>query len=258
MQRSVVYRLMAGAGLLLAWTLTPVVYAQQGVVLPPSNAWITDQADLLSPTEEQALTRRLRFYADSTSTQIVIVTVADLGGADIAQYATELGQQWGVGQQGKDNGAVILVSRDDREVFIATGYGLEGAIPDAVAGRIVRAILVPNFKQGRFYEGISGAVDALILAASGEFTADQLSPNPSANEREDVIGLLFVLFIIILFVLSAIRRGGGGGRYHRRRGGPPVIIWGGGGFSGGGGFGGGGGFSGGGGGFGGGGAGGSW
>ena len=254
------------AVVLLAVFMVPVVQAQRVDVIPSSGRWVTDQAGLLTPTEEEALTRNLRFYADSTSTQIVIVTLPDLGGSDIATYATELGQQWGVGQQGQDNGAVILVSRDDREVFIATGYGLEGVIPDVIASRIVREVLVPNFKQGRFYAGLDGAVDALILAATGEFTADQVPRSYTPPDDDgDIFGLLFVIFIIIMFVVSSIGRrggGGGGGRRYRRHGGPPVIIWGGG-WGSGGGFGGGGlggggcgGF--GGGGFGGGGAGGSW
>jgi len=245
---------------LLVWAVVPAARAQRVDVIPSSGKLVTDLGDMLSSSEEQALTQRLRFYADSTSTQIVIVTLPDLGGEDIAAYATALGQQWGVGQEGKDNGAVILVARDDREVFIATGYGLEGAIPDIVAGRIVREIIVPRFKQGDFYAGLNGAVEALIRAAAGEFTAE--SPSPSGRqEGKDFFGLLFVLFIIILFVVSAIRRGrgGGGGGHYRRHGGPPVILWGGGGFSGHGGGGFGGGFGGfGGGGFGGGGAGGSW
>lgn len=268
MQRSMVHRINGWlVGLWLVCAVVPGIQAQQVRVIPPSGKWVTDQADVLSSAEEQALTQRLRFYADSTSTQIVIVTLPDLDGEAIAEYATALGQQWGVGQEGMDNGAVILVSRDDREVFIATGYGLEGAIPDVVAGRIVRNIIVPNFKQGRFYAGLSGAVDALTQAAAGEFTAeDDSSSSTSSEPTEDLVGLLFVIFIIVMFVVSSIRRGGGGGRgggrYHRRPGIPPVIIWGSGGFGrgGGGGFGGGGfgGFGGGGGGFGGGGAGGSW
>jgi uncharacterized protein len=234
--------------------------AQPAEVIPPSGEWVTDRADVLTASEEQALTTRLRAYADTTSTQIIVVTLPTLGGADIGLYATELGQQWGVGQEGSDNGAVILVARDDREVFIATGYGLEGAIPDAVASRIVRNILVPNFRQNRFYAGLSSAADALMQAAAGEYTAE--AP-PMAYEEDDdgsSTTIIFILIIIAYFIITGIRGGGGsGGRRYRSRGGSPVIIWGGGsggGFSGGGGF--GGGFSGGGGGFGGGGAGGSW
>ncbi len=252
--------------LLLAGVAVPAAQAQRVDVIPPSGQWVTDRAGLLSTAEAQALTTRLRAYADTTSTQIVVVSLTDLGGADIGLYATELGQQWGVGQQGKDNGVVILVSRDDRKVFIATGFGLEGAIPDAVAARIIRNIITPNFRQGRYYAGLSGAVDALIEAARGEYTAD--SP-PASSERPGDGGVdfatIFVLLIIAYFIVTSIGRGKGGGRRgggrrYRRHGSPPVIIWGGGGFGGGGGggFGGFGGFGGGGGGFGGGGAGGSW
>lgn len=251
--------LLFAAGMVLAGATG--AWAQPVEILPPSGQWVTDRADVLTASEEQALTTRLRAYADTTSTQIIVVTLPTLGGADIALYTTELGQQWGVGQQDTDNGAVILVARDDRDVFIATGYGLEGAIPDAVASRIVRNILVPNFRQNRFYAGLSSAADALMQAAAGEYTAD--AP-PMAYEEEDSgdnATLIFILIIIAYFVVTGLRGGGrgGGGRRYRSRGGPPVIIWGGGGSGGfgGGGFG-GGGFSGGGGGFGGGGAGGSW
>lgn len=246
--------------------------AQQIDVIPPSGRWVTDHGDMLSAAEEQALTQKLQHYQDSTSTQIIVVTLPSLEGHEPADYAVALGRAWGVGQQGQDNGVVLLVSRDDREVYIATGYGLEGAIPDAIAARIVRNVIVPRFRQGNFYLGIDEAVDNLAAAATGEFSADQIrSPD---REGEGVFGAatIFVLAIIFIFIINAIRhnRGGGGGdggrRYRSRRGGPPIIIWGGGfgggrgGGFGGGGFGGGGfgGFSGGGGSFGGGGAGGGW
>lgn len=243
--------------------------AQQIDVLPPSGTWVTDRADMLSASEEQALTQKLRAYEDTTSTQIVIVTIESLEGVAPGDYATALGRSWRVGQEGQDNGVVILVSRDDREVFIAPGYGLEGAIPDAIAGRIVRNTIVPNFRANNFYNGLSEAADLLIAAAAGEYEATE-SARPSRS-RDDGLGFLnaLLLMIIIYFVVSSISgRGGGGNRYHRRHGWPPVIIWGGGGFGGGsGGFGGGGGgfggggfggFGGGGGSFGGGGAGGGW
>ena len=228
--------------------------AQDVEVISPSGQRVTDRADLLSPSEERQLTQKLAAYEDTTSTQIVVVTLPSLGGVPASDYAVELGRQWGVGQQGQDNGVVLLVSRDDREVFIATGYGLEGAIPDAVASRIVRNILVPNFREGRFFAGLSEGVDALIAAARGEFAP---MPPPRDSGGDDPIPALGLILLIFLFFLLRASRGGGG-RGRRGRGGS-VIIWGGGS---GGGFGGGGfsggGFSGGGGSFGGGGAGGSW
>lgn len=248
----------------------------QGIsVIPPSGEWVTDRGELLSPVEERMLTEKLRSYADTTSTQIVVVTLQSLDGVPAADYAVELGRRWRVGQEGKDNGAVILVSRDEREAFIATGYGLEGSIPDAIASRIYRNIMVPHFRAGRFHSGISEAADALIAAARGEFAAERVEAPRRRQERGLDGATLFVLMIIAYFILSGVRSGGGGSgggrRYRRRSGIPPVIIWGGGGGGGfgggrggfgggGGGFGGGGfgGFGGGGGSFGGGGAGGSW
>ncbi len=230
----------------------------------PSEGLVIDRASLLSASERQALNQRLVAFDDSTSNQIIVVILPSLDGADPGQFATELGQHWGVGQGGKDNGVVFLVSTGDREVFIATGYGLEGAIPDAIAGRIVRNIVVPSFRQGQFYAGISRAVDALMAAAEGEYTAE-----PSRDGPGD--GVPFALIVILAIILLAlvwprVDSDGKGGQRRRRSGMPPVIVFPGsfgGGRSRGGGFGGGGfgggGFGGfGGGGFGGGGAGGGW
>lgn len=228
--------------------------AQQIEVLPPSGRLVTDAADMLSPQEEAILEQRLVAYDDTTSTQIVVVTIGDLGGADGISYAVALGRAWGVGQQGQNNGVVLLVSRDDRTITIATGYGLEGAIPDAVAERIRRNVITPYFREGRYFDGLSEGVDALMAAAQGEFTAADRAPRHADPPRTVDFGLIFVILIILYFVISSGGRGGGHGgkRYRSRRfGGPPVIIWGGGGFGGrSGGF---GGFGGGGGGFGGGG-----
>ena len=241
--------------------------AQQIDVIPKSDRLVTDRAEMLSGSEQRILEQKLRGYADSTSTQIVVVTIQSLDGVAPSMYATELGRQWGVGQKGKDNGVVVLVSKGDREVFIAPGYGLEGAIPDAIASRIYRNIVRPAFRQGQFYAGLDRASDALIAAARGEFEAAESEPQHQEDRSFDLASG-FVALIILYFFINGIRRGGRGGgggkrRKQRRGGGGPFIIWGGGhgGFGGGGGGfgGGGGGFGGfGGGSFGGGGAGGSW
>lgn len=243
------------------------VRAQQDLVMPSRQDWVVDDAQMLSSTERQSLARKLSEYADTTSTQIVVVTMPSLGGAAISDYAVELGRRWGIGQEEHDNGVLIVVSRDDRDVFIATGYGMEGAVPDALAGRIVRHIVIPNFREGRYYAGLSEAVNVIIEAAAGEY--EGLPARDQDQAPSSAMALSFIILIILFFVINAARSGhGGGGRgpRRRRRGGmmPPIIIWGGGlgggsrGGFGGGGFG-GGGFGGfGGGSFGGGGAGGSW
>lgn len=245
--------------------------AQGFEVLPVEQALVVDKAGMLSSAEARQLEQKLIAYDDTTSTQILVVTIPSLGGVPIADYAVELGRQWGVGQQGKDNGVVILVARDDREVYIATGYGLEGAIPDAVAARVIRNIIVPNFREGRVYDGLSQATDALIKAARGEFVADtpRSLTRDTGGDGGIPIGVILIILLIIIVATSDTwndgHGGGHGGKRRKRRGWePPIIIWGGGfgnrsgGGFGGGGFG-GGGFGGfGGGSFGGGGAGGGW
>lgn len=236
--------------------------AQTFDIPPTPSTLINDYAGLLSSGERNALERKLVAYNDSTSTQITVVIFRTLNGADPGMTATEIGRAWGVGQSGVDNGVVLLVSVDDRKLFIATGYGAEAVVTDAVAGRIIRNILAPRFREGRYYSGIDEATDAIAAAAAGEFSVADGAPN-GAN-GSDIALVFIVLFILLVVVLIiAANNNGGGGRYS---GGSGWIVvpsgrrggWssGGGGFSGGG-FGGGfGGF--GGGGFGGGGAGGSW
>ena len=154
--------------------------AQQIDVVPPQDRLVNDRAGMLSASQVQQLEQKLRRYADTTSTQIVVVTIPSLDGAPASMYATQLGREWGVGQQGQDNGVVILVSEGDREVFIATGYGLEGAIPDAIASRIVRNIIRPAFRQGDFFAGLDRASDALIEAGSSRPPKRSHSTNRTA------------------------------------------------------------------------------
>ncbi len=258
--RTLVLLLVAAAGVgVLA--LSDAAHAQRYEFPPRPSQPVLDQADLLSSTEEQRLARKLTAFEDTTSTAIVVVTVQSLEGAPISDYAIELGREWGVGQEDKDNGVVFLVSEGDRKMFIATGYGVEGALPDAIANRIVDRIVTPAFREGQFYVGINRGTDAIIQATKGEYDAADESRSASSDEGMPR-ALIFTLLILAYFVGRSFFRGGRGkrGRRSRRRHGDvPVIIWGGGGSRGGGVSGGGGGFGGfGGGSFGGGGAGGSW
>lgn len=238
---------------------------------------VNDFADLLSPSEEAALEKKLVTYDDSTSNQIVIVTVKTLYGYAEDQYATEIGHFWGVGGQSKyDNGVVILVSdgteeNGRRKYFIATGYGLEGALPSILTNAIAQEFLIPNLKSGNYYEAFNQSIDGILKAAAGEYKPPENYGKKKGKGGKSILGMIIV-FIIIIIALSNRRGGGGGGFISRRgyRGVADSIFWGsllggmgrgggsgGGGWSGGGG--GGGGFGGfGGGGFGGGGSGGSW
>ena len=222
---------------------------------------VNDYTGTLGTNEVAMLERKLVAYDDSTSTQIAIVIENSLEGDDIFEYSHRLAQSWGIGREGKDNGILIYVALADRRLYIQTGYGAEGFLPDALARRIVDNVIVPNFRQGNYYRGLDEATSVIIKLGSGEYQNDQV------YEDEFPWGFLIILAIFILIIILINRGGGGGyyrgGRYDSDRGGwiilGPGRGVGGGGWSGGGGGFGGGGFGGfGGGGFGGGGAGGSW
>lgn len=234
---------------------------------------VNDFAGMLKPDEIRMLEDKLVAYNDSTSTQIAIVTVKDLNGYDKSDYAQRLGEKWGIGQKGKNNGVLILVKPNTQgsrgEVFIAQGYGLEGPIPDLACSQIVDNEILPAFRTGDYYGGLNKATNTLMKLASGEFTADEISK----PKKDDLSAFAPILIIIIFIIIMFIRSSGGKNQRHISRKGLPLWLllsmmnsgrnshsgsWGG--FSGGGGFGGGGGGFGGfgGGSFGGGGAGGSW
>lgn len=223
---------------------------------PEPPRLVNDMAGMLSSDQADRLETKLDDYSDSTSTQIAIVTIISLDGSDITQTAYRIGDAWGVGGKNQDNGVVILLSRDDRSVWIATGKGMEGPVPDITAKKIIDNIMLPNFRNGDFYSGLDQGTDAIMKLASGEFV-DELG-----DQQEDKIPVFVIVLIVIIILLIISRNNRGrGGRYISRGGTFTPWYWGGGGF-GGGGFGrggGGGGFGGfGGGSFGGGGAGGRW
>ena len=261
----------------LAWAVLlfcTLMVSAQSRVLPKPNPprLVNDAAQLLTPDQIASLEAKLVAYDDTTSNQIAVVLVKTLNGLEPNDYATELGRLWGVGGKEFNNGVIILIStgndgQEKRKVYIATGYGLEGAIPDIIAKRIVDREMVPNLQAGNYYRALDEATDALIKAAAGEYKAPEGYRNRGEGEGRFPLGLL--IFIIVLVIIFASRGGGGrgGGGMLSRRGyrgwnsGPPIFFPGGFGGGGGGGFGGGGGggFGGfGGGGFGGGGAGGDW
>ncbi|MFV0345786.1 MAG: TPM domain-containing protein [Bacteroidales bacterium] len=242
--------------LLLIFSLS--ISAQDIPQRPKVDKLVNDFAEILSPQQEQSLEYYLVRFSDSTSNQIAVVTTNDFGGTDIADYAQKLGQSWGVGQKDKNNGIVVVVKpkrgNARGEAFISVGYGLEGAVPDALANRIVDNEMIPRFKQNDYYGGLYRGVNLLIGLCKGEYTADNVAAaDDSAFMR--YLKIFFVIGIIILIVAPRASPGGilissGGFRGGRFGGG-----FGGGSFGGGssGGFGGFGGGS-----FGGGGAGGSW
>jgi uncharacterized protein len=243
---------------------TGISFAQGGIPDKPATPrLVNDFAQILSPDELQTLETKLLAFNDSTSVQIAVVIVPTLGGYEKADYAQQLGQKWGVGGSKFNNGFVVLVkpktASENGEAFIATGYGVEGSVPDATASDIVNNEMIPHFKENDYYGGINAATDVLMSLVKGEFKADAYS-----KSKKQGSAVFFILVIIIVIVLLISRNNNNHHTINRSgAGGLLFFPWmmGGGGSGGGGGFGGGGGggFGGfGGGSFGGGGAGGSW
>lgn len=253
--------------LILCFFVFQNTLAQRDIPARPSEQTsVYDDADILAAGQEQQLEQKLINYADTTSTQIVVVTINSLEGEYIGTYAAEWAQEWGIGQAEEDNGLLILVSKDDRKVWITTGYGLEEYMTDYRSKQIIEDIILPEFRNNNYYGGLDKGTTAIFQVLEGTFQDTRgEGPNPIPIS----VVVMFILFIVILVSLARTnRRGGGNGPGGRRMAGGSLLdiivlsSLGRGGFGGGGGGfgGGGGGFGGGfgGGGFGGGGAGGSW
>jgi len=238
------------------------------VQIPTLTRYATDFTVTLTANQVVMLNQKLEQFDNETSTQILVLMVPTIGTTSIEDFALRVAEKNKIGREKKDNGALLLVAKDDKKIRIEVGYGLEGALPDALSGTIIRREIGPKFREGDFFGGLNAGVEAIMLATKNEYKADP----KGKGKNIDLMAILFVIFI--MFIISRMIFGrrkylGGGGRGGRNFPGPwigfPPLGGGrksggfGGGFGGGGGGGGGfGGFSGGGGSFGGGGASGSW
>lgn len=215
--------------------------------IPKLKMWATDLTNTLSQSELSDLNIRLKTYADTSSNQIIVLIIPSLDGYPIEMLANETATKNKIGTKKFDNGILLLVAKDDRKVRIEVGYGLEGAVPDAIASSIIRNIITPRFRDDDYYLGINNGINSILLAIGGEYKAE---------DSEDENGFPFIIIVIIIIVIFLFIRKGGpfvpGGIY--RTGTNYSGGWSSGRSS----WGGGGGFSGGGGSFGGGGASGSW
>jgi uncharacterized protein len=280
---------------LLILLLAVSAWAQ--VAVPPLKGRVTDLTGTLKPEQVASLEQMLRSFEERKGSQIAVLMLPTTAPETIEQFALRVAEQWQVGRKKVDDGVVLVIAKGDRTVRIEVGYGLEGVLNDATASRIIREVIVPRFREGDFYGGISAAADRMIRVIDGEPLPE---PRPGPQVEGGTLQMLPVLFILALVGGAILRRAlgrvfgslatggavgivawllvgtlaialiaavltflftlvGGLGTGRRYYGGLPGGYggWGGGGF-GGGGSGGGGGFSGGGGSFGGGGASGRW
>lgn len=203
--------------LLFCLVAVPIVtFAQDVPPKPNPPLRVNDLAHVMTPDQVETLERKLVAFNDSTTSDIVIVTVPDVGNASIEDYALKILRTWGVGDKKNNNGIVILADIKDHDVYIAIGYGLEGAIPDITAKAIVDNEIIPNFRGGgndNYYRGFDQATDALIKAAAGEYKAPEgyaQGRHRHSSGSGNAIGF-FVIIVIILVVIFRRRGGGGGG-----------------------------------------------
>ena len=249
----------------LVWCVAVTFWAAPALALevPPLDGRINDHANLLSAEAKQSLTGTLVNYENVTGHQLAILTIPTLAGDPLEDFSVRVVEKWKLGKKGKDDGILLLVVANDHKMRIEVGYGLEGDLPDALAGRIVRDVMAPRFRQGNFAGGIEAATREIIAKTGGgtvtpggasttEPVPTQNSPSsrPSPLGRLGIIGLIlgvifkfafFGLFVVIVIIIAIVNMFGGGRSGGMFRGGGGSFGGGSGGFGGGGGsFGGGG------------------
>jgi uncharacterized protein len=240
--------------LLVCLFVIQISFAQFTIPEKPSfQSSVYDYANVLSATEKTQLEEKLVRYSDSTSTQIVVITVESLKGEDVSQLATKWAHTWGLGQAKEDNGVIILVSKAERKIAINPGYGLEDRLTAGIGGEIIRNIIIPEFKAGSYFNGLDKGADALFDVFKGKYKSER---KQTKEKKIPIVPIIIIVFIVLALISRNKKDGGNSGN---SGGGPSlldvILLSSLGRNSGGGGFGGGssgGGFGGGGGGFGGG------
>lgn len=176
--------------------------AQEDFPDPPSPPrLVNDFTGTLSTGQLNALEQKMLAYEDTTSSQVSIVLIRSVGPYEIGDYTIQLAENWGIGRRDRENGVLILAALDDRKVFIATGYGLEGAIPDVMAGRIIDQVIVPSFRMEEYYVGLDRATDMIFKLASGEYKATKADQPGNSGGA----GFFIMMFLFLFVILPLIR-----------------------------------------------------
>ncbi len=179
-----------------------------GLEVPPLRGYVNDYANIMSPSTRAMLETELKAFEQSDSTQMVILTIPSLQGEVLEEFSIKVAEKWKIGQQGKDNGLILLVAIQERKIRIEVGRGLEGKLTDLMAGRIIDFVIKPSFKRGDYNGGFVAGMHALIDATRGEFKAE---PRPTKRKSSPLPLFTFIIFGWIFWIfLSKISRGLGG------------------------------------------------
>ncbi|MBW1858988.1 MAG: TPM domain-containing protein [Deltaproteobacteria bacterium] len=197
--------------LLLALACPIMIHA--GEQFPKAKGIVNDFANVISPQYEQKLTQVTGELLKKTGVPVVVVTVPDIGGEDYNEYASRLYEAWGIGKKGDDRGVLVFVTLKERKMRIETGYGMEGLIPDGLAGEIRDKYMIPYLKQDRFGEGILNGTLAIanIIAEDAEVSLTGQTPVKRPARRRSPLSALFPLIIFLLLLFGMGRRRGRGG-----------------------------------------------
>ena len=145
-------------------------------------------------------------FENEKGSQVVVVIISSTGPEEIEQYGIRLAEEWKIGRKNIDDGVILIVAKDDRELRIEVGYGLEGAIPDAYAKRIIENVIIPNFRQGQFYTGIDAGTDAIISLILGEDLPAVTSEQSSSDSFELIPVGMFIMFIVIAILRAFVKK----------------------------------------------------
>lgn len=183
----------------------PLSLANAELSFPELSGRVVDKAGLLDPRNIQNLSAQLDAHENASSNQIVVAILKDLQGYSIEEFGYQLGRHWKIGQQYKDNGALLLFAIEERKVRIEVGYGLEGQLTDAISANIIHQIILPTFRKGQFDSGIKNGVTAMIEAVGGQYKMRQAKSRKQRNTSS--LSWLFILPWIGFSVLGGRRRG---------------------------------------------------
>lgn len=187
--------------------------------VPKFQTSVYDYANILSANEKQQLEDKLVHFSDSTSTQIVVITIESLNGEDIGILTPKWGQEWGIGGSEKnDNGVIILLAKEERKIWISPGYGLEQYLTAGITGEIVRNVIIPEFKSGNYYGGLNAGTDAIFEVIKGTYKGTR-----KQNKGSGIPIIIFIFFIIILIILISRNKGGGRNNGTGSFGGPDLM-----------------------------------
>ena len=178
--------------------------ALQALDVPLLKGRVNDYASMFSNEALSRIETKLKALEDTDSTQVVVLTINTLNGDVLEDFSMRVAESWKIGQAGKDNGVILLIVKNDNRLRIEVGYGLEGVLTDAVCGRIIDSIMVPNFRAGNFDAGIENAIDAIVTIVNGEFVSGINKTPDIGDQLDNKPGEMIVTFLVFFLFVRAL------------------------------------------------------